>query len=39
MMGRYNSLFGIDMDAFKAIKVLEPYIKNGVGRLVIGDQK
>ena len=39
MMGRYNSLFGIDMDALKDIKVLEAYIKNGVDRLVIGEQK
>lgn len=38
MMGRYNSLFGIDMDALKDIKVLEAYIKNGVDRLVIGEQ-
>ena len=39
MMGRYNSLFGIDMDALKDRKVLEAYIKNGVDRLVIGEQK
>ena len=32
MMGRYNSLFGIDMDALKDIKVLEAYIKNGRGQ-------
>ena len=36
MTGRYNSLFGLDMDVLKDEKILESYINNGIDRLVIG---
>lgn len=36
MTGRYNSLFGLDVDVLKDEKILEIYIKNGIDRLVIG---
>lgn len=35
MMGRYNSLFGIDMRILKEEEILENYIQNGVDRVVI----
>mgnify|MGYP004506217337 FL=1 len=35
MMGRYNSLFGIDMRILKEEEILEKYIQNGVDRVVI----
>ena len=37
MMGRYNSLFGMDMEALKDEKILEIYINHGVDRMVIGN--
>ncbi len=36
MTGRYNSLFGMDMDVLKNEIFLESYINNGIDRLVIG---
>ena len=35
MIGRYNSLFGIDMRILKEEEILEKYIQNGVDRVVI----
>ena len=35
MMGRYNSLFGIDMRILKEEEILKNYIQNGVDRVVI----
>lgn len=35
MIGRYNSLFGIDMRILKEEEMLEKYIQNGVDRVVI----
>ena len=35
MIGRYNSLFGIDMRILKEEEILENYIQNGVDRVVI----
>lgn len=35
MLGRYNSLFGIDMGILKEQKLLENYVENGVDRVVI----
>ena len=35
MVGRYNSLFGIDMEILKDRKLLERCAKKGVDRVVI----
>ena len=35
MIGRYNSLFGIDMRILKEEEILKNYIQNGVDRVVI----
>lgn len=35
MVGRYNSLFGIDMEVLKDSKLLERCAKKGVDRVVI----
>ena len=35
MVGRYNSLFGIDMDILQEAKIVQDYIENGADRLVI----
>ena len=35
MIGRDNSLFGIDMRILKEEEMLEKYIQNGVDRVVI----
>ena len=35
MVGRYNSLFGIDMDVLRDARIVENCIKNGVDRVVV----